>query len=44
MIIIYRFRNKLFHGMKDIGRIDFQKDNIIHSNKFLISQLYAQSR
>ncbi len=30
-IIIYRFRNNLFHGLKDIRVIDQQRDNFQHA-------------
>lgn len=36
MIIIYRFRNNLFHGLKDMTNIKSQKNNFIHANKFLM--------
>lgn len=35
-IIIYRYRNNLFHGLKDITTINYQKDNFITANKFLM--------
>jgi len=34
-IIIYRFRNNLFHGLKDFRVIDEQKDNFDNANRFL---------
>lgn len=38
-IIVYRFRNNLFHGMKDIRVIDQQRDNFQHANSFLTTLL-----
>jgi len=35
-IIVYRYRNNLFHGEKDIRRIRFQRDNFAQSNGFLM--------
>lgn len=35
-IIVYRYRNNLFHGEKDIRRIRFQRDNFHHANQFLM--------
>lgn len=34
-IIIFRFRNNLFHGVKDIRIINFQHDNFATANHFL---------
>lgn len=34
-IIIYRFRNNLFHGLKDFRVIDEQNDNFDNANQFL---------
>lgn len=36
IIIVYRYRNNLFHGEKDIRQIRFQRDNFAQSNSFLI--------
>jgi hypothetical protein len=36
IIIVYRYRNNLFHGEKDIRRIRFQRDNFYQSNQFLM--------
>ena len=38
-IIIYRFRNNLFHGLKDIRVIDQQNDNFQNANSFLMTLL-----
>ncbi|MCL2413643.1 MAG: hypothetical protein FWC94_00100 [Bacteroidales bacterium] len=35
MIIIYRFRNNLFHGEKEMTAIDTQKENFETANRFL---------
>lgn len=34
-IIVYRFRNNLFHGLKDITLINFQRENFEVANNFL---------
>ena len=34
-IIVYRFRNNLFHGVKDIQVIHEQRTNFEHANSFL---------
>ena len=34
-IIIYRFRNNLFHGLKDITQLHGQIDNFIFANNYL---------
>ena len=36
MYIIYRYRNNLFHGEKDMRYIKFQKENFEITNKFLM--------
>jgi hypothetical protein len=36
VIIIYRFRNNLFHGLKDIRVIDEQRTNFENANSFLM--------
>ena len=38
ILIVYRYRNNLFHGIKDMKEIDQQKDNFDNANKVL--QLY----
>ena len=38
-MIIYRYRNNLFHGEKAIASLPMQKDNFINANKFLIAGL-----
>ena len=35
VIIVYRFRNNLFHGVKDIQVIDEQRDNFTNANALL---------
>jgi len=35
IIIVYRFRNNLFHGIKDIQRIDEQRNNFIVANNIM---------
>lgn len=39
-IIIYRFRNNLFHGLKDMKTINFQQDNFEIANHFLQAILF----
>ncbi len=39
VIIIYRFRNNLFHGLKDISIIDQQRTNFETANSFLMTFL-----
>ncbi|MFT3678627.1 MAG: hypothetical protein QM791_00055 [Ferruginibacter sp.] len=39
VIIVYRFRNNLFHGLKDIQVIDQQQTNFETSNSFLMAFL-----
>ncbi|MDM1514649.1 hypothetical protein, partial [Myroides odoratimimus] len=34
-IIVYRFRNNLFHGVKNIQHIDQQEENFVTANDFL---------
>lgn len=34
-IIVYRFRNNLFHGLKDIAVINLQRENFETANHFL---------
>lgn len=41
IMIIYRYRNNLFHGEKAIASLPMQKDNFINANKFLIACLEA---
>ena len=36
MLIVYRYRNNLFHGEKDLTYIEYQKENFNYANKFLI--------
>lgn len=33
--LIYRYRNNLFHGVKDVMRLDDQRENFIYANSFL---------
>jgi hypothetical protein len=40
-IIVYRFRNNLFHGIKDITQINYQKSNFDNANEFIIRMLEA---
>jgi len=35
IIIVYRFRNNLFHGNKNIQEIDGQNENFLNANAFL---------
>lgn len=35
LIIVYRYRNNLFHGLKDITQINYQQDNFTYANKLL---------
>jgi hypothetical protein len=39
VIIVYRFRNNLFHGLKDIQVIDQQQTNFQTANSFLMTFL-----
>lgn len=39
VIIVYRFRNNLFHGLKDIQVIDQQHTNFETANSFLMTFL-----
>lgn len=39
VIIVYRFRNNLFHGLKDIQEIDQQHSNFETANSFLMTFL-----
>jgi len=38
-IIVYRYRNNLFHGVKNIATINEQNDNFLNANQVLISIL-----
>lgn len=38
-IIIYRFRNNLFHGTKNIASIDEQNENFIYANNIIMEFL-----
>ncbi|MGD1837585.1 MAG: hypothetical protein ACPKPY_05955 [Nitrososphaeraceae archaeon] len=42
LIIVYRFRNNLFHGEKNILKINTQDDNFKNSNNFLKHLLECQ--
>lgn len=42
ILIIYRYRNNLFHGKKEIALLPPQKDNFIYANRFLIACLEAK--
>lgn len=35
IFLVYRYRNNLFHGVKDVLRLDDQFENFIHINIFL---------
>lgn len=35
IIIIFRYRNNLFHGLKDVTQINYQQSNFITANKML---------
>lgn len=35
LIIIYRYRNNLFHGLKEFWRLDSQRENFIVANNLL---------
>ena len=39
IIIIGRYRNNLFHGLKEIASLNLQKDNFDTANEFLMSVL-----
>jgi hypothetical protein len=41
MAIIYRYRNNLFHGEKDMRYIKLQKENFEKTNEFLMSFIEA---
>jgi len=36
MVIIYRYRNNLFHGEKNMAHIRYQKENFEKTNEFLM--------
>ena len=38
-IIVYRFRNNLFHGIKNIPNIDQQRENFETANRFLMTYI-----
>ncbi len=42
VLIIYRYRNNLYHGNKEIASLPMQKDNFIYANRFLIACLEAK--
>jgi len=44
LIILYRFRNNLFHGGKQIVNLDTQIDNFICANNILINVLTKMKR
>ncbi len=35
IIIIFRYRNNLFHGLKDVTQINYQQSNFVIANKML---------
>ena len=35
IIIIFRYRNNLFHGLKDVTQINYQQSNFITANRML---------
>ncbi|MCM0228816.1 hypothetical protein J8L04_17010 [Bacteroides fragilis] len=35
IIIIFRYRNNLFHGLKDVTQINYQQSNLVTANKML---------
>jgi hypothetical protein len=35
-IVVYRYRNNLFHGEKDFAQLDGQTDNFRNANKFIM--------
>ncbi|MGA2623765.1 MAG: hypothetical protein ABSF91_07930 [Bacteroidota bacterium] len=35
MLVVYRFRNNLFHGEKDISKIELQNENFMKANMLL---------
>lgn len=42
LIIIYRFRNNLFHGLKRIGSLNDQVENLDTANRLLAAVLQAR--
>lgn len=41
IIVIYRYRNNFFHGVKDIASLTLQKDRFEFANEFLKAALQA---
>jgi hypothetical protein len=44
LLITYRLRNNLFHGVKDITRIRYQTENLNNASEFLKNALLASGR
>ena len=44
ILIIYRYRNNLFHGEKEIDLLPNQAEGFIRANKFLIACLDANRK
>jgi len=44
IIIIGRYRNNLFHGLKEISSIDLQKENFDIANEFLMTVLECNTK
>jgi hypothetical protein len=44
LLITYRLRNNLFHGVKDIQHLDGQKDNLRYASDLLETVLEASGR
>lgn len=42
IIIIFRYRNNLFHGLKDVTQINYQQSNFITANKVL--KIFIESK
>lgn len=42
IIIIFRYRNNLFHGLKDITQINYQQSNFVEANKML--KIFIESK
>lgn len=42
IIIIFRYRNNLFHGLKDVTQINYQQRNFVTANKML--KMFIETR
>lgn len=44
LMIVYRLRNNLFHGEKDVTRLDEQRENLFHGGEVLRVVMRASGR